>query len=455
MKEKKILKSIIIIGMLFISFSSYAQTYALPDTNLRNKLIADYPSVMTGNLLNITAAGNLTGTLNLSNSGILNADGIQYFIKISSLDLRSNQLNVLPDISGLTLLIALYLSNNQLVSAPSLSSFPSLIDFQAAYNKLTSLPSFTTNTNLNYLYCQNNKLTSLPDISMLTNLKVLDIGFNNFNQLQDLSSLVNLQQLHVHKTGIDTIIGLSALLNLNSIYAWGNHIRDLSGLNTNTNLVIFQVFNNDLKDLPVLSNKPSLSNVSFINNALTFEDILPLTSHPGFGSFDYSPQKQIPLSSYTVREKDSVSFNLFIDQGIFNNLYTWYKDGNILTTNSTGIYSISSVNYPDSGTYYVKITNPGLTGLSLQSGTGSLHIKPNLKLNSYAIISPNGDGVMDTYYIEAKGSIKIFDLGKNLIKELATPAEWDGRKADGSFADDGYYAIVINEKEVIHITVVK
>ncbi len=529
---------IILIGLMLIASRSYSQTYALPDTSLRNKLMASYPFVMTGGKLNIAAAGAMTGPLYLGNANISNADGVQYFTKVNMLDLSINQLINLPNISGLTQLVYLYLSYNRLVAAPSLSSFTNLVEFQAAYNQLTSLPSFASNTNLLNIYCQNNKLTSIPNISMLTNLQILDIGSNtSIHHLPDFSPLVNLKQLHIHQTGIDTIIGLSALSNLTTLYAWGNHIKDLSGLNANTNLIIFQVFDNNLKSLPVLSNKPSLTSVDFSNNYLTFEDILPISSLPGFNSFSYNPQNQVPLSSYVVREKDLVTFNLSIDQGISTNFYIWYKDGNLLTTNQTGIFSINSAAYTDSGKYSVQVYNPGLAGLTLQSDTATLQVTPCLEINSFVtdvlsekckegtaiqlasinlnggiapfnygivktnktdtlflttpqfqsltpgfysvivrdsrmckaaknisiknpaecniILTPNGDGLMDTYFIEEPGTIKIFDIGRNLIKELSTPAEWDGRKSDGNLVDDGYYAIVVNEKKVIHITVVK
>lgn len=527
---------IILLGVMLIPLHVFSQTFSLPDTSLRNKLIMSYPSVMTGNLLNITAAGNLTGALNLSSSNISNAEGIQYFTNVGSLNLSNNKLEDLPDISGLTQLVSVYFSYNKLTTIPPLSSSSNLIDFQAAYNQLTILPSFAGNPNLMYLYCQNNQLTSLPDVSFLTNLKVLDIGENYFGQLPDFSSLVNLEELHVHRTGIDTIIGLSALSNLKVLYAWGNAIRDLSELSSNTTLVTFQVFNNELYSLPVLSNKPSLISVSIKYNHFTFEDILPLTSLPGFGSYSYNVQKSISLSSYTVREKDNVTFNLLIDQGVTTNLYTWFKDGDSLTTNATGILSLNAA-YKDSGNYHVKITNPGLTELILQSDTASLDVKPCLEINSFVtellsescrdgsivqlseidlgggvapfsygivnvnkadtlyssapqfqsinpgmysvivrdsrmckaaknisvrnpvdcsiIISPNGDGIMDTYFIEEPGVIKIFDISRNLVRELNSPVEWDGRKSDGLAVDDGYYAIIINDKKVIHVTVVR
>ncbi len=71
------------------------------------------------------------------------------------------------------------------------------------------------------------------------------------------------------------------------------------------------------------------------------------------------------------------------------------------------------------------------------------------------MISPNGDGITDSYYIEEPGIARIYDISRTLIKELTTPAEWNGYKSDQSLADDGYYAIVINDKKIIHITLVK
>ena len=59
-----------IIFILFFSLSLHAlfgQTISLNDTNLRDKLIASYPQVMQGNLLNIANAAALTGYLNLTN----------------------------------------------------------------------------------------------------------------------------------------------------------------------------------------------------------------------------------------------------------------------------------------------------------------------------------------------------------------------------------------------------
>ena len=71
------------------------------------------------------------------------------------------------------------------------------------------------------------------------------------------------------------------------------------------------------------------------------------------------------------------------------------------------------------------------------------------------IISPNGDGLMDTYFNEESGTAKIIDLDGITIKQISTPGIWDGTKNDGSLAEIGYYAVVVNGKKYSNVTIVK
>src|SRR4051812_6778334 len=87
----------VLLGM-FIPVLAYSQTiYPLPDTNFRNKLLSDYPAVMTGNALNITAANNFTGVLNVSSANISNISGLQHFTKATGFNLNSDNLTTIPD----------------------------------------------------------------------------------------------------------------------------------------------------------------------------------------------------------------------------------------------------------------------------------------------------------------------------------------------------------------------
>ena len=66
--------------------------------------------------------------------------------------------------------------------------------------------------------------------------------------------------------------------------------------------------------------------------------------------------------------------------------------------------------------------------------------------NLEPIVTPDGDGHYDTYFIQEAGLAKVIDLDGNVINELNSPANWDGTSKNGSIADAGYYAIVVNNK---------
>ena len=62
---------------------------------------------------------------------------------------------------------------------------------------------------------------------------------------------------------------------------------------------------------------------------------------------------------------------------------------------------------------------------------------------------------MSSYFIEQTGTAKIIDIEGKTIMQLTTPAVWYGTKTDGSFADAGYYVIIVNNKKVTNITVIR
>lgn len=71
------------------------------------------------------------------------------------------------------------------------------------------------------------------------------------------------------------------------------------------------------------------------------------------------------------------------------------------------------------------------------------------------VITPNGDGISDTYFIEETGTAKIYDLRRKLIKTLSAPATWDGTNHSGALLDAGFYIIILNDKTPIYITLIR
>ncbi len=518
--------------------SAEAQTYyTIPDINLRNKLISDYPTLMTADgQLDITAAKGMSQDLNLDNSNISNADGLQFFESSGILRLRNNNLSTFPQLSFMKGVRRVYVSNNHLTSIPDLSALYQVIDLYLINNNLTEISVVQNKTTLQYITCSGNQITALPDLSALVNLKTLIVSYNPISVLPDLSMNINLTVLDVRSTNIHDISSLSALINLQTLNCENNSITDLSGLSVNTTLTTLTAQNNLLSSLPDFSNKPALSSITISNNNLTFEDIIPLTSLPLFSAFTYAPQADLVLPLYTdIREPNNFTYQISIDPSLTSDQFTWYKNNTPLTTNNTGSYSFAPVFRSDSGYYSVSVKNSAVPGLTLKSNTAQLIVRPcieisNIQVNILSsdcregssidisgttvagaalpvtymlqpsgsarnisgssntqfnkvspgvyvlsavdsrnckaaksftldksddcqdVFSPNGDGIMDTYFIPDAGTVQIFSTSRKLIKTLTAPAAWDGTTSDGSLADAGYYVIVINGTNTIGIS---
>ena len=62
---------------------------------------------------------------------------------------------------------------------------------------------------------------------------------------------------------------------------------------------------------------------------------------------------------------------------------------------------------------------------------------------------------MNSYFIEQDGIAKVLDMEGNVVRQLIAPAVWDGTKSDGNLADAGYYVILLNDKKLTNITVIR
>lgn len=530
----KKIKRFIFLILILSGSNSFAQTYEIPDTNLRNRLKRDYAWVMEGDKLNIFSASSYPGALNLSNSNISNTSGLEYFANIWLIDLSFNKLDSFPQLSSLRNLSQVYLQFNQLKTLPDISQLLNLKEFQVQYNQLQALPELNNLTSLNKIYCSDNLLTSFPEINNLVNLTHLVIGNNKVNELPDFSGFINLVQLHIHQTGIDTIKGISNLKNLEIFYAWGNEIRSAKGLDSLEKLRTISLFNNSLTEMPYLNNKPDLSQIELAENYLTFEDLIPLKSDFYFPKLQYTPQKLLTLSPLPFRETTEASLTVTIEHSL-QNQYVWYRNNEIIDTTYSASLNFTDLSKENEGDYFVSVSNIQLPGLTLESNIARVSVLPclelknldvnivdkdcksgaNIDLNNsileggsrpfrstlkgntsiytsdnflfsdiqygfYSVIitdskgcevtssiflekpedcqeifTPNGDGYKDTYVIEKPGMIRIYDVNRNLVKEINGPTEWDGTKSDGSPADAGFYAIVTENEDVIRLTLIR
>ncbi len=534
MKDWKMVWAIV----LFLTSSMVSgQTVELPDTNLRNKLLSDYPEVMEGESLSLAAAAAHTGSLDLRNARITDATGIEHFTGITSLDLTNNLLTSLPDLSAISGLVNFYATNNQLTHLPSLATMTHLRDFQVINNQLTSLPDLPEfSAELYNLYCSSNQITEIPELSRFPNLKTLVIGNNPIAHTIDYSAATNLTSLHIHKMNIDTITGLDKLKKLSILYAWGNSIRSFSGLDSITTLTKCVIYDNPIAGLPYMGNKPDLTSLAIANCHLTFEDIVPvlqLSTPPA--EFSYLPQRLLSFENKIARASHDFALTYPVSNPEAGNIYVWLKNGEVVDSSSSASYTFTPLTPEDNGDYTLRVYNSDVAGLRLTANTFNLkvipciefaipfvnilsksctegysidvsnarvaggtepysyrlsneaynetfseHIIENIPAGQYQItltdnhgctatdnftlnriekcdpvITPNGDGIADTYFVESYGTVKIYDLRRRLVKTMEAPVVWDGTDQNGALLDAGYYILLQDGAAPVYITLIR
>ena len=110
---KKALFSLCLLLAIFTRTN--AQYVTIPDTNFVNYLTAHYPSAMVGNMMDTTNVNVVGATsLNISNLGISNIDGVQYFDSLNSLNAYNNNITSLPNFQQLFFGLLDLSSNNLL-----------------------------------------------------------------------------------------------------------------------------------------------------------------------------------------------------------------------------------------------------------------------------------------------------------------------------------------------------
>ncbi len=139
----------------------------VPDAKLKAALISA-TKLAAGKQLRMSDLAKLAGGLDLSNKGIANADGLQYCVNVTAINLTNNKLTGLPaKFKDLTKLETLSLADNRLAKFPEvLGSLPALTTLSLRGNQLDKLPT-TLNVQLSqvkYLDVSDNKLSTIPTV---------------------------------------------------------------------------------------------------------------------------------------------------------------------------------------------------------------------------------------------------------------------------------------------------
>jgi internalin A len=386
----------------------------IADPNFRNCLKESYPQIFSAENFIIADSAKKITTIQCDGKGIRTLAGIQGFENLIMFSCGNNQLTTVNEISGLTKLKNFHLHQNNLTSLPDLSQLPELTDINVMMNNISQWPDLTHNPEILNLFFYSNKLGSIDDLSHLTRLQFLIVGNNPLTTLPplhqntelaslniqgtqlsnfpDLSDNLKLYDLHFgynsqfstwpditantklksiscHENNLSSIPDLSIYPELRALSCPGNNLHELPDLSMFTQLDYLDAANNHLTFLPDLSQTligtyPSQLNVS--DNQLTFEDLIPLVTLPGYGVLSYQPQT-ITAQSLIINknEGDTLSLTIQVDHSLGGNTYTWFKDNELLTTTNRDNLTIPKLTANDAGTYHCEITNPSAPDLKL------------------------------------------------------------------------------------------
>ena len=211
---------------------------------------------------------DLTGLEYATNLARLNLGELFYYW-VWPPELRTNQIEDITPLSGLTGLKSLDISNNQITDISALSGLTALETLALYYNQIADISALSGLSNLTSLDMEHNQIADLTPMSGLTNLKSLTLSSNPIADTSALSTLTGLESLSLSRTGLTTIPALTDLPNLTFLDLVGNQITDISGLSGMPAIETVTLFGNRITSIATLSDVPNLKALGLGVNQIT------------------------------------------------------------------------------------------------------------------------------------------------------------------------------------------
>lgn len=410
---------------------------------------------------------------------------------LTYLDCSYNQLTSLPDLSALGNLEKLYCYNNQLVSLPPLTGLQKLKVFECGSNRLSSLPDLIYNVELEMINCDNNFISALPVLTPLTQLKDLIISNNRITLLQDLSAQVQLTTLIADHNQLRQIPDLSGLVQLTKVQLHYNQLSFEQLLPQTSSPVFSPAFivspqnpiDNASTEVVVQGEAVSISagvDKGVTSNLFTWyrngtllqttsTHILPIDAATSGDAGEYSCVMEnttaalagIQITVKTVRlevgpcinatdYRYSITANscrdgadIEIDETTLDGKYKPLRYHLVSPLPENSLYDQKAIiRHVKAGSYHLDIVDQN--GCSLHIHNFVYVPRPS---DCEHVLTPNGDGVDDLFYIDQTGYARIYNKSGKLLREFQAPGYWDGTDNYGQLQPLGLYIIRIDEKE--------
>ncbi|MFY0689230.1 MAG: leucine-rich repeat domain-containing protein [Cyclobacteriaceae bacterium] len=321
--------------------------------------------------------------------------------RVAALELPENNLQgFIPDSLGLlTSMVALNLSNNALEKdiPAGVGDMQNLRRLNLSHNKLSgNIPPAVSNlTSLETLNLSNNELGGLiPKMHRMGFLEVIRLDSNKLrgNVPDSLDLILGLKELNVASNFLDGSIPAS-YGRLDSLVRFNIAGNDLTGafpnMGRSAGLKQFVVSHNQLSGslaflsgfadlqrvliqqnrfsvLPDLSSRAfTITEINVSENQLDFGDLEPNII---LQNFTYAPQDSLGVGLDTLLSTGaSIQFGETVAGS--NNVYQWYKDGELQGDQDFDVFGIPAASAEDEGEYVLEITN-------IQVGDLTLHTQP-------------------------------------------------------------------------------
>ncbi|MCB0278035.1 MAG: hypothetical protein KDD94_00930, partial [Calditrichaeota bacterium] len=227
-----------------------------------------------------------------------------------------------------------------------------------------------TSLNLSSNQLEGSLLSTIAGLRNLPNLRVLNLSANNLSGTipAELAEIDSLRELILNSNLLSGTIpaSISTFLKLEKLDISSNQLTgavpaNLNNLGTLTDLILDH---NQFNALPTFTGLNTLNSFSVGSNLLDFDDI---ERNIGIAAvYTYSPQDSVD-SRRNVNRKLSETIEFTVTTNGENNLYQWFRNGNLLTGATNKTFSKAFAETSDIGNYVLRITNSLVNGLTIYS----------------------------------------------------------------------------------------
>lgn len=447
-----------------VSATCLAQdTVNVEDPILKQYLLDNWPSIFApdGRMVVQTASDSVNDAFDIGGLGISNADPVEYFWRVDQLLLDHNNISVLPTLERYPSVDTIDISYNLLTEFPVIARHTEAVRIVFEHNMIEILSDSVTKKSgfLTTVLGAHNELNTLPKFDHMINLVEVDFTYNRLNFVDILplanhpnfSSVFNLMPQKPFGTketitieeGDNITLQQSMVENdTNDVFTWykgGVLVNQTSDLNI-TNA---QKENEGEYVLVVTNSHPDMTGISLSSDTITLKIVTPLP--PDTTCFT---NPNLIFNTNIVDCQTPIS--LTIDKSTFKD-YTYPLVFTLTNISSGQSQSQQTPSFENIG--------EGSFSLEIEDGKKCKLSYPNFTMVSKRgicdpVISPNGDGVADSWFFNYTGTIEIFNSRGSLIKTLQGPSTWDGTDKNGAIVSPDYYSIISAESQPFHLTVI-